>query len=66
MVIAAWMMVELTEAPEQVALVQTAMFFPMMLLALPGGALADIYDRRKTAISALLLAFRGCDSRSIP
>jgi MFS family permease len=58
-VIAAWMMVELTHAPEQVALVQTAMFFPMMLLALPSGALADLYDRRKAALAALLLAFFG-------
>jgi MFS family permease len=64
-VVAAWIVLQLTGAPEQVALVQTAMMLPMMLLALPGGALADIYDRRKAAIAALLLAFFGALTQSI-
>jgi MFS family permease len=58
-VAAAWIMVQLTAGPEQVALVQTASMLPLMLLALPGGALADIYDRRKAAIAALLLMLSG-------
>jgi MFS family permease len=40
-----------------VALVQTAVFLPMMLLLLPAGALADMYDRRKVAIAGLAIAF---------
>jgi MFS family permease len=64
-VVAAWIVLELTGAPEQVALVQTAMMLPMMLLALPGGALADLYDRRKAAIAALLLSFSGALIQSL-
>jgi MFS family permease len=58
-VAAAWVMLQMTSAPQQVALVQTASMLPMMLLALPGGAVADVYDRRKAAIAALWLALAG-------
>jgi MFS family permease len=58
-VAAAWTMVKLTAAAERVALVQTASMIPLMLLASPGRAVADIYDHRKAALMALLLAFTG-------
>jgi MFS family permease len=64
-VAAAWLMVQLTADPGRVALVQTASMVPLMLLALPGGALADIYDRRKSALAALVLTFAGAVSLSI-
>jgi len=48
-VAAAWVMAEIATA-DYVALVQTATFLPMALFALPAGALADIYDRRKVQI----------------
>jgi len=35
-----------------VALVQTAIQLPIMLLALAGGAVADMYDRRKVMLAA--------------
>jgi predicted MFS family arabinose efflux permease len=35
---------------DYVAMVQTAMFLPMALLALPAGAIADIYDRRRVQL----------------
>jgi len=47
---AAWMMTSLTMSPVLVALMQTAGSLPFFLLALPGGALADIVDRRRVLI----------------
>lgn len=44
---AAWLMVELTGSSFLAALVQTAVFLPMFLLALPAGVLADITDRKR-------------------
>ena len=46
-VAAAWLMTSLTNSPVLVALVQSASTMPVMLLALPSGALADILDRRR-------------------
>ncbi|MBB3047715.1 MFS family permease [Litorivivens lipolytica] len=48
-VAAAWVMTSISTA-DHVALVQTATFLPMALFALPAGAIADIYDRRKVQI----------------
>src|SRR5262245_28012303 len=47
---AQWLMVSLPNAATLVALVQTADTLPDLLLALPGGALADIFDRRRFLI----------------
>jgi MFS family permease len=62
---AAWEMTRLSTDATMVALVQTAMMLPLMLIAVPAGAIADMFDRRKTALiglafstgSALLLTF---------
>jgi MFS family permease len=40
-------MTSLTRSPMWVALVQVAVSLPVLLVALPAGALADIFDRRK-------------------
>jgi len=58
-VAAAWTMVQLGSGPGMVALVQTATMLPIVLIALPAGAIADMYDRRKAAIVALLIAASG-------
>jgi MFS family permease len=50
---AAWMMVELTGSSFLAALVQTAVFLPMFLLALPAGVLGDIADRKRLMLGAL-------------
>ena len=50
---AAWMMVELTGSSFLAALVQTAVFLPMFLFALPSGVLADTTDRRRLIQIAL-------------
>jgi MFS family permease len=51
---AQWLMVELDAAPVTVALVQTATLLPVVLIAYPAGALADILDRRALLIAAQL------------
>ena len=51
---AAWLMVELTGSSFLAALVQTAVFLPMFLLALPAGVLADTNDRRRLISGALI------------
>ena len=53
---AAWEMTRMASSPGMVALVQTAMMLPMMLVALPAGALADMLDRRKIAMTGLAIA----------
>ena len=47
---AGWLMTSLSSSPSMVALVEAADSFPVMLLALPAGALADIIDRRRLLI----------------
>ncbi len=61
---AGWLMTSLSPQPLIVAAVQAATIMPVFLLAIPGGALADIVDRRVfligtqlwTIIAATLLA----------
>jgi MFS family permease len=50
---AAWLMVEITGSSFLAALVQTAVFLPMFLLALPAGVMADTTDRRRLILTAL-------------
>jgi predicted MFS family arabinose efflux permease len=50
---AAWLMVEVSGSAFLAALVQTAVFLPMFLLALPAGVLADTTDRRRLMLGAL-------------
>ncbi len=54
-VAAAWIMTSISTA-DHVALVQTASFLPMALFALPAGAIADIYDRRKVQLLFFFLS----------
>lgn len=49
---AGWLMTSLAPSPVIVAMVQAATIMPVFLLALPGGALADIVDRRIFLIGA--------------
>lgn len=56
---AGWLMTSLSHDPLMVALVQAATTFPMFLLALPAGALADVIDRRKLLIGAQLFGLVG-------
>jgi len=49
-VAAGWLMTSLASSPAIVALVSAATTLPVMLLALPAGAIADIVDRRRLLI----------------
>jgi len=53
---AAWEMTRLTTSASLVALVQTALMLPLMLVSVPAGAIADMYDRRKIALVGLSFA----------
>ncbi|UPJ94959.1 MFS transporter [Bradyrhizobium sp. 172] len=56
---AAWAMTEMTSSADKVALVQTALLLPVMLIAVPAGAIADMYDRRIVMLVALFIALCG-------
>jgi len=56
---AAWAMTEMTASADKVALVQTALLLPVMLIAMPAGAIADMYDRRIVTLVALSIALGG-------
>ncbi len=49
-----WLMTSLAPEPFIVSLVQVATTLPMVLLALPAGALADVVDRRRLLIATEL------------
>jgi MFS family permease/quinol monooxygenase YgiN len=51
-VAAAWLMVEMSQSAEMVALVQSALSLPIMLFALVAGALADMVARRTIMLIA--------------
>ncbi|WP_298692776.1 MFS transporter [uncultured Sphingomonas sp.] len=53
---AAWAMTRMSSDPTMVALVQTAIMLPLMLVAMPAGAIADMFDRRKVALVGLAFA----------
>ena len=48
---AGWLMTSLNPDPRIVAMVQVAASLPMFLFALPAGALADIFDRRRLLLT---------------
>jgi MFS family permease len=54
---AAWLMVSQGAGPLLVALTQSASAFPFFLLALPAGALGDIFDRRKLILATEVWMF---------
>ena len=53
---AAWEMTRLTTSPGMVALVQTAIMLPLMLISVPAGAIADTFDKRQVALLGLSIA----------
>ena len=50
----AWLMGDLGASPFLIALVPTASMLPVLLVGIPGGALADIFDRRRLLIGGQL------------
>ena len=53
---AAWAMTQMAASADKVALVQTALMLPVMLISMPAGAIADMHDRRIVAMVSLSIA----------
>jgi MFS family permease len=62
---AAWAMTQMASSADKVALVQTALSLPIMLIAMPAGAIADMYDRRIVALIALCIALSGATTLAV-
>ncbi|MGD0850741.1 MFS transporter [Bradyrhizobium sp.] len=62
---AAWAMTQMTSSADKVALVQTALMLPVMLISMPAGAIADMYDRRIVALVSLAIALSGATALTV-
>jgi MFS family permease len=62
---AAWAMTQMTASADKVALVQTALMLPVMLISMPAGAIADMYDRRIVALVSLSISLSGATSLTV-
>lgn len=62
---ASWSMTQLTGNAAKVALVQTALMLPVTALSVLSGALADMVDRRKLAITAVFVSCFGASSLTL-
>src|SRR6266446_4839547 len=62
---AAWAMTQMTSSADKVALVQTALMLPVMLISMPAGAIADMYDRRIVALVTLSIALAGATALTV-
>jgi MFS family permease len=62
---AAWAMTQMTSSADKVALVQTALMLPIMLISMPAGAVADMYDRRKVSLVSLVVSLIGAGALTV-
>jgi predicted MFS family arabinose efflux permease len=62
---AAWAMTQMASSADKVALVQTALMLPVMLIAMPAGAIADMHDRRVVAMISLSIALCGATALTL-
>jgi MFS family permease len=62
---AAWAMTQMTPSADKVALVQTALMLPIMLISMPAGAIADMHDRRVVALVSLAIALVGATALTV-
>lgn len=62
---AAWAMTQMTSSADMVALVQTALMAPVMLLSVTAGAIADMFDRRLVGLCALTIGLSSASTLSI-
>ncbi|MHC2330732.1 MFS transporter [Bradyrhizobium sp. USDA 4454] len=62
---AAWAMTQMTAEADKVALVQTALMLPVMLISMPAGAIADMHDRRVVALVSLMIALSGATTLTV-
>src|SRR5947208_2379930 len=59
---AAWAMTQMASSADKVALVQTALMLPIMLISMPAGAIADMHDRRVVTMVALSISLVGASA----
>src|SRR6201998_3535502 len=62
---AAWAMTQMAASADKVALVQTALMLPIMLISMPAGAIADMYDRRIVTLVSLSIALTGATALTL-
>ncbi|MES5488683.1 MFS transporter [Bradyrhizobium sp. INPA03-11B] len=62
---AAWAMTQMSSEADKVALVQTALMLPVMLISMPAGAIADMHDRRIVALVSLMIALSGATTLTV-
>jgi len=62
---AAWAMTQMTSSADKVALVQTALMMPVMLISMPAGAIADMHDRRVVTMISLSIALAGATTLTV-
>src|SRR6202012_3402833 len=62
---AAWAMTQMAASADKVALVQTALMLPVMLISMPAGAIADMHDRRIVALVSLAIALTGATGLTV-
>src|SRR5438445_11360667 len=62
---AAWAMTQMASSADKVALVQTALMLPVMLISMPAGAIADMHDRRIVALISLSIALSGATALTV-
>src|SRR5437660_5431180 len=62
---AAWAMTQMASSADKVALVQTALMLPIMLISMPAGAIADMHDRRIVALVSLGIALVGATTLTV-
>jgi predicted MFS family arabinose efflux permease len=62
---AAWAMTQMASSADKVALVQTALMLPVMLISMPAGAIADMHDRRIVALVSLSIALSGASALTV-
>src|SRR5512134_4128121 len=62
---AAWAMTQMASSADKVALVQTALMMPIMLISMPAGAIADMHDRRIVTMVALSISLVGATALTV-
>src|ERR1700721_881604 len=62
---AAWAMTQMTTSADKEALAQSALMLPIMLISMPAGAIADMYDRRIVALVSLAIALSGATGLTV-
>src|ERR1044072_2080110 len=62
---AAWAMTQMTSTAHKVALVQSALMLPILLISMPAGAIADMHDRRVVALVSLLISLTGASALTV-